>query len=185
MAELDDAIKQNSRIAAVWGGVVILLGILALMVPWQAAGIGTTLLFAILMLSAGMAKAIYAIKDDTFLQGLGLGRFLFGGTTLICGSLIFFMPDMGWMSIAMILAIYFIAEGVTEIMSGFSLRPVSGWGLLVFNGLLSLVLGAMILSERPVSGTYAVGILIGVRLISAGWIIIALSKFTNAIASEA
>ena len=181
----NEAKKENSRIAAIYGSTVILLGILALMVPWQTAGIGTTLLFGILMVSAGIAKAIYAFKDDTFLQGLGLGRLLFGGTTLICGSLIFFMPDMGLMSIAMILAIYFIAEGVTEIMSGFSLRPVSGWGLLVFNGLLSLVLGAMILSEWPLSGTYAVGILIGVRLISAGWSIIALSKITNTIASEA
>ena len=85
----------------------------------------------------------------------------------------------------MILAIYFIAEGVVEIVSGFKLRPVSGWGLLVFNGLLSLVLGAVILSDWPVSGQYAVGILIGIRFMAAGWNIIALSMITNAVASEA
>ena len=182
MTELNDAIKQNSRIAGVWGGAVILLGIIAMMAPWQT-GIATTLLFGILMVSAGVAKSIYAFQADTFSQGMG--RFLTGGITLICGSLVFFMPDMGLMSMAMILAIYFIAEGVVEIVSGFKLRPVSGWGLLVFNGLLSLVLGAVILSDWPVSGQYAVGILIGIRFMAAGWNIIALSMITNAVASEA
>ena len=134
------------------------------------------------MVSAGVAKSIYAFQADTFSQGMG--RFLSGGITLLCGSLIFFMPDMGLMSIAMILAIYFIAEGVVEIVSGFKLRPVSGWGLLVFNGLLSLVLGAVILSDWPVSGQYAVGILIGIRFMAAGWNIIALSMITNAVASD-
>lgn len=182
MTELNDAMKQNSRIAAVWGGAVILLGIIAMMAPWQT-GIATTLLFGILLLSVGVVKSIYAFQADTFSQGMG--RFISGGITLICGSLIFFMPDMGLMSIAMILAIYFIAEGVTEIVSGFKLRPVSGWGLLVFNGLLSLALGAVILADWPVSGTNAVGILIGIRFMAAGWNIIALSMITNAVASEA
>ena len=182
MAELNDAIKQNSRIAAVWGGAVILLGIIAMIVPWQT-GIATTLLFAILMLTAGFAMLIYAFQADTFSQGMG--RFLSAGITVLCGSLIFFMPDMGLMSMAMILAFYFIADGVAEIVSGFKLRPVSCWGRLVFNGLLSLALGAVILADWPVSGTYAVGILIGIRFIAAGWNIIALSRIANAMASEA
>ncbi|MFW2373843.1 MAG: HdeD family acid-resistance protein [Gammaproteobacteria bacterium] len=181
MGTLNDSIKANSRLATIWGGAVVILGFFALMAPW-VSGITTTMLIAILMVSAGLAKSIYAFKAETFWQGLG--KFLFGGISILFGVFIFFIPQVGLLSIAMILAIYFAADGVLEIIAGFKIRPDSGWGLLLFNGIVSLLLGVLILADWPVSGMYAVGILVGVRLIFAGWSIIALGMTAEAIADE-
>ena len=54
----------------------------------------------------------------------------------------------------------------------FQVKPNAGWGWALFNGIMSVILGAMIWSQFPLSGAWAIGILIGARLIFSGWTLI-------------
>jgi uncharacterized membrane protein HdeD (DUF308 family) len=53
-------------------------------------------------------------------------------------------------------------------MYGFSLRPISGWGFAVLSGVISLLLGIMIIADYPWSATTILGILLAVELLSNG-----------------
>ncbi len=48
------------------------------------------------------------------------------------------------------------------------------WGWLLFNGLLSTLLGGLIWSQFPLSGPLAIGILLGIKLLASGMLLIML-----------
>jgi uncharacterized membrane protein HdeD (DUF308 family) len=56
---------------------------------------------------------------------------------------------------------------------------------MVFSGIVSLLLGWMIWSKWPVSGIWAVGILVGIRLLFAGWTMIILGAVTEDLVEQA
>ena len=65
-------------------------------------------------------------------------------------------------------------------VAGLRHRPEPGWGWIVFSAVTSLLLGGLILAEWPLSGVWAVGILAGVRLIIAGWALVAVGAVARA-----
>lgn len=103
-------------------------------------------------------------------QGWGgfIWALLFGLLSLIVGGSLIFNPLAGMISLTLLVAVLFIATGVVKIMYSFSLRPVTGWGWVLFSGFVSLVLGVMILADFPASAASILGILLGVELISNG-----------------
>jgi uncharacterized membrane protein HdeD (DUF308 family) len=85
----------------------------------------------------------------------------------------------------MILAIYFFVDGVSGVVTAFRVRPAQGWGWVLFSAIASIALGIMILRDWPVSGAWAVGTLVGVRLFFSGWSMIALGGLGEAAADVA
>ena len=77
-------------------------------------------------------------------------------------------PAMALATITLVLAAYFIVNGVFEIIWAFRLRPIKGWGWTLFSGVVALALGVMIWRQFPVSGIWAVGTLAGIHLIFGG-----------------
>jgi uncharacterized membrane protein HdeD (DUF308 family) len=76
-------------------------------------------------------------------------------------------------AITLVLAVYFIAAGVLGI--GFALfSHIPAQWLSVFDGAVSIALGALLLSGWPVSGLWAIGLFIGIDLILRGAAIAAL-----------
>ena len=182
MTDFSDMVKAGSRVGVVWGSIVLILGILAMMAP-LASGFAVTAMVAILLLAAGLAQTVYALKSETILTGLG--TFLFGGLAALCGLAMLVFPGKGLAAITMFLAFYFIADGIISLVNGIRFRPFKGWGSMVFSGVISLLLGWMIWSKWPVSGIWAVGILVGVRLIFAGWTMIILGAVTEDFVEQA
>jgi uncharacterized membrane protein HdeD (DUF308 family) len=55
MNEITNAVKAGSRVGVVWGIIVLVLGVLAMMAP-LVPGIAVTVMVAILLLAAGLAQ---------------------------------------------------------------------------------------------------------------------------------
>ncbi len=70
----------------------------------------------------------------------------------------------------------FILEGIWKIVSSLSYRSASGWVWVLGSGVLSLLLGLLIWNQWPVSGMWAVGVLVGVDLLSTGISMVVLSS---------
>ena len=66
MNEIADTLKAGSRVGVVWGIIVLILGVLAMMAP-LVSGIAVTVMVAILLLAAGLAQTMYAFKSETIL----------------------------------------------------------------------------------------------------------------------
>ena len=181
MTEQAPILRAASQAGTLWGFATVILGVLAIMAP-MLSGIAVSLMVAILLMAAGIARTTFAFKAESF--GKGVLVFFFGGFTILCGLVMLARPLLGLASITLVLVSYFLVDGVMEIVASFKLKPQKGWGWMLVGGLATLVLAFMIGSEWPFSGAWAIGVLVGVRLLFAGWSMIALGSVGEAIADE-
>jgi uncharacterized membrane protein HdeD (DUF308 family) len=75
----------------------------------------------------------------------------------------------------MVAGIFFLATGVTKIFLSFGLRGTGYLWVVLLSGIVSVVLGIMVLSNFPYSAATILGILLAVELISTGIANIALA----------
>ncbi|MFC6486791.1 HdeD family acid-resistance protein [Nitratireductor sp. GCM10026969] len=151
---------------ALLGAISLIGGVLALANPF-AATMTAALLAAWAFTLFGALQIIQAFR----LRGnwsVFLWSLLLGALTLAIGLSLLFRPMEGIISLTVLVAIIFIVLGAVKTMYAFTLRPLSGWGWVLASGILSVILGAMILAEMPWSASAVLGILLAVELLSNG-----------------
>ena len=154
-------LTKTSKSVKIWGWVVLIAGVFALISP-LVAGAFVTVMVGAMILIAGITRVIDAFQGGGFWSGL------FGAVYCIAGLKIILTPLPGLLALTMILVIYFLVVGITEIIAAFKIRPVDGWGYLLFSGIVSVLLSLMIWNQWPLSGAWAVGVLVGIQLMISG-----------------
>jgi uncharacterized membrane protein HdeD (DUF308 family) len=177
-SEFFGEIKQNAGLTIAMGVIVLLMGILAIGSPF-IAGLSVALMVGIVLLVGGIGQLIFAFKAKT-----GIFSIIIGVLTVLVGGYMIANPDVALVSLTLFLAAYFIVSGIFEAILSFQARPAAGWGWSLFSGIVSVILGIMIWSEFPVSGAWAIGILVGVRLIFGGWSMIMFGSVARGAAKE-
>lgn len=164
------AAGKNTKL---FGIVTIVLGILAMAAP-LVAGMSIALLVGFLVLAGGVVRMLWAFQAGSL--GKGLLVFAIGLLTLLCGLALVTDPLLATGLLTIILAAYFLVDGAFEIAAAFQLRPASGWGWLLLGGVLSVVLGLMIWQQFPLSGAWAIGVLLGIKLLFVGVIMVSVDS---------
>jgi len=175
---LDEA-KKNSGFLIFLGIVTVIFGILAVGAPLMT-GIAVAVMVGFLLLFMGIARVVHALKSGQW--GTGIWGTVVGLLAAIAGLMTIFRPMVGLMSLTLFLAAYFFIDGVCEIIAAFKVKPDQGWGWLLFNGIIAVVLGVMIWRQWPVSGAWAIGILVGVHILMTGWSMIILGTGARKVA---
>ena len=166
----------------VFGVIAIVAGILCMLMP-GFTGLSVAVFIGVLVLIGGISRMVWAFKAGSL--GRGLWMFFVGALTLIAGILVVSSPLFAASVLTIMLTIYFIVDGISEVAAGVQKRPVSGSGWLIFGGVISILLGIMIWRQFPLSGAWAVGVLFGVKLIFSGWSLIFVGRAAREIASAA
>lgn len=160
---------------AKWGwivalGVVYLIaGIIALGSVF-AATVASVFVVGIMMVVAGVFEVINAFQVKTW------GRFflwlILGVLYIVAGFVAFENPLLTAVWLTLILGAALVASGLMRIYLAFNMKAGSPWIWVVVSGLITLVLGVIILAHWPVSAVYTLGIFLGVDLVFAGasWI---------------
>ncbi len=151
----------------IWGWVTLVAGVLAVSSPF-VAGVWTVTMVAVLLILSGFSRLIHSFQGGGFWSGM------FGIMALTTGAVMVAKPLLGLSSLTMVLIIYFMVHGISEVIAGFQFRPEKGWGWLLFSGVISIMLSQMILNQWPMSGSWAIGTLVGVQLIFSGMTMIML-----------
>jgi len=135
----------------------------------------TILVFGWILLVSGVIALVEAFRTGSW-SGfvLYLLSALFRGFT---GYLLIRYPVVGAESLTLVLASFFIVCGLFRAI-GSAMMQFPRWGWAVFAGLVSIVLGMMLLSQMPASSVWFIGFAIGVDLIFDG---IAMLGFATAI----
>ncbi len=179
---LADAIKANATGMTLLGVAMLILGVLALAAPlWT--GVAATLLVGCLVLAAGVAQCAFSFQAGSFGQKL-LGLLL-GLLTSICGVVMVAHPLLNLSFLTLALAAYFLTAGIFESISALRVRPLRGWGWILAGGLLSLLLGGLIRAQWPLSGAWAIGVLVGIKVVFLGLTMITLGSAARSLAGEA
>ena len=148
------------------GVILIALGVFAIAEPF-VAGLAVTVFVGWLLLFGGAAHLIASFR------GGGAGRVVWQvllAIVYVIGGLYFLThPLLGLKSLTLLLAVIFFVEAVFRLVTYFQSRGEmhSGWWLV--NGLVTLLLGFMIWAQWPSSSVWAIGLLLGVNLLMAGF----------------
>ena len=105
-------------------------------------GFSVTLLLGGIVLVAGIVRMIWAFQAGSF--GKGLLMFAIGGLTLVCGVLLLANPLFAAATLTVLLIIYFLVDGVVEIIAGVGAGMSDGGGWYIFGGIVSVLLGIML-----------------------------------------
>ena len=181
MNETSQAVNTMSRRGMLWGVLTILLGMIAIGSP-LASGLVFTMMVAIALLMAGISMVIFAFQAGSL--GRGILKFLFGGLTIIIALVMFSEPGIALAKLTLFLGVYFIIDGIMVLAGSLSVKPQPGWGWMAFNGAVTLLLAWLILEGWPISGAWAIGILVGVRLLFSGMTMLALGSVGSQVAKE-
>jgi len=169
MNEFADAAKAGGNRMTLFGVIAIILGILAMIAP-VLTGMWVIILVGVLVLIGGIVRIIWALQAGSL--GKGWPMFAIGGLTLLCGIVLLAHPVFASGVLTILLALYFVLDGICEIAAGVRLRPGSGWGWMLFGGIVSFWLGIIIWGQFPLSGVWAIGILLGIKLFFVGLIML-------------
>ncbi len=150
---------------AVLGVISLVGGVLALANP-MAATLAATVLAGWVFSLLGALQIVQAFRVTGW-PGF-IWSLLFGILVLAVGLSLIFNPLAGMVSLTLLVAVLFLVTGVVKAMYSFALRPISGWGWVLASGLISIVLGVMILGNFPWAAVSVLGILLAIELISNG-----------------
>ncbi|HZZ38621.1 MAG TPA: HdeD family acid-resistance protein [Acidobacteriaceae bacterium] len=147
------------------GILLIIAGLLAIAAPWFA-GIAASIFFGWLILLGGLAHLTYAWSERR--AGAILWQALIGIVYIIAAVWMLMMPVAGVVALTLVLAVYIAFEGIFELVLFSSVRrnPGSAWFLI--DGVISLLLAALIFFHWPASSLWAVGTLVGISLLFSG-----------------
>lgn len=149
------------------GVLSIILGILLLC--WPGATVKVfIIIIGIFALIEGLVDLILAIvvagKEEPF--GMILTRGLIG---LLIGGVMLSRPGIALTFVMVIVALWLIITGFLQLIMAFEMPPMSGRSLVGVGGLLSLIIGILIL-VIPFDTVWALIILIAIlALISGAW----------------
>jgi uncharacterized membrane protein HdeD (DUF308 family) len=158
-------IHQAAGVSIGWGVAMILLGFLALCLPF-AAGIGVSIAVGWIVVFGGILYAASAFAARS--GGPFLWRVLASLVYVVGGCYLIFHPSLGLATLTLAMALLFFVEGAMEILAFFQFRALPGAGSVLFNGLVTLFLAYLIWRPWPNSSIWAIGTILGINLIMSG-----------------
>jgi uncharacterized membrane protein HdeD (DUF308 family) len=160
-----EAARKASGWSMLWAILMVICGILAISLP-LASSIGIVFVLAWLILFAAICHLIFAFQS----HGVGgiLWQVLLALVYGIAGIYMLMNPLLGVVSLTLVLAVFLLFEGILEIALYFGIRRVRHAGWVLFDGIVTLILGLLIWAQWPSSSVWVIGTLVGISLIFSG-----------------
>jgi uncharacterized membrane protein HdeD (DUF308 family) len=147
------------------GLLLVIVGLCFLLVPLLttfAAGVAA----GILLIAAGAAQLLDATsgRAEGWVWGAAMG--VLAG---LAGVLLLVDPVGGMIGFTLLMACYLLITGALKAVLASAWSPVPGWGWMLCNGAISMLLALLILSGWPGTGLWTVGVFLGVDVLLAGF----------------
>jgi len=162
-------LRNKSGWIVALGVVYVIAGLIALG-SVVFATVVTVFVVGLMMLIAGVAEVINAFQIKTW--GKFLLWLLLGALYIFAGFVTFENPLFAAALLTLLLGFSLVASGIMRIILAFSMKTEMPWVGVALSGVITLLLGLVILAHWPVSGLYILGLFLGIDLIivGMGWI---------------
>jgi len=125
-----------------------------------------TWLVGFLILGGGIAQVASAFTVGRW-SGT-LVHLLLGVLYAVVGMMIIEEPADSAVRLTLMLALFLIVSGMFRVVSSL-IERYPGWGWVLLNGSITLLLGLLIKKQWPLSGLWVIGLFAGIDLILNGW----------------
>ncbi|HEY5708487.1 MAG TPA: HdeD family acid-resistance protein [Solirubrobacterales bacterium] len=164
--EVREGLQRSWKVLMTVGVLAILVGCVAIVVP-AVAGVATAIFIGWILLVAGVLLVAGAFTAHSI--GTVVLRLIWALLTVVVGLWLIVEPDNGTLTLTIVLGIYLLFMGLTRTAVAFAARGQAGAGIVGLSGIAGFLVGVLVLAELPSSADWAIGLLVGVDLIFAGW----------------
>jgi uncharacterized membrane protein HdeD (DUF308 family) len=170
--------RAQAEIAEHWVGYLVLgcalllVGMAAIIFPLFST-IAAKIALGWIFVVSGAAIILHAFSAGNW-RGF-FWNLLIGLLHLIVGGYLALLPLTGILTLTVLLAALLIADGLLEVGMALQLRPHDGWGWVLTSGAVAIAAGLLIVLQLPSSATWTIGVLVGIKMIFAGWSFISLA----------
>ncbi len=166
-AEFKKSLNEHWLLYFIEAIVLIVLGVLAVVVP-PLASLAVEIFVGWLLLvggGVGFITTFVGHKMPGFWWSLVSAALAVG-----VGAMLIWSPLRGILSLTLVLAVFFVVEGIASIMFAIEHRRQAShsWGWLVVSGVIDLALAGFIISGFPGTAAWAIGLIVGVDFIFGG-----------------
>jgi len=160
---------------AKWGWIVA-LGFVYVIAGFIALGsiimatVASVLIVCVMMIIAGVAELFNAFQIKSW--GKFLIWALLGVLYIVAGFVAFENPLFAAVVLTLMLGASLVASGIVRIILAFNMKREMPWVWVALSGVITLLLGLLILARWPINSVYILGLFLGIDLImaGAGWI---------------
>ena len=167
-------------LSAKWGwivalGIVFMIAGVVALGSVVAATESAVLIVGIMMIMGGAAELFAAFSVKSW------GKFAFwlllGALYVAAGIIAILNPFAAATILTLMLGAALAVGGLLRIFLAFQMKHGSSWGWVALSGVVTLLLGAMIIAQWPASSFFVLGIFLGIDLIfiGSGWLTMGLA----------
>jgi uncharacterized membrane protein HdeD (DUF308 family) len=167
-----EGLRRSWKALMAIGVLAIFTGCFAILVP-AVASVGTAIFIGWVLIFVGAFLVAGAFTAHSL--GTVVLRLLWALLTVLVGFWLVIEPDNGTLTLTFVLGIYFLFMGTTRLALAFANRGRPNAGLVGLSGVAGLLIGILVLVEFPSSADWAIGLLVGIDLIFAGWMLTSLA----------
>src|SRR5262245_36855613 len=152
------------------GGLVLVMGCVAIVAPFVAGSLGL-FLTGILLIVCGVLEMLETFRSAD--SSSTRWNYLSGEMSILAGILLLNKPELMLRAVALFLAIIFVLDGIGKGIAYWRARKAGsgGIGFLVI-GVVKVALAVMLVVRWPISDWPIVGIVVGIHMLTAGWSIL-------------
>jgi uncharacterized membrane protein HdeD (DUF308 family) len=170
--DVREGLRRTWKALMAIGILAIAIGCVAILVP-AVASVGTAIFIGWILLVSGAFLVAGAFMAHSI--GTVVLRLLWALLTVVVGLWLIVEPHNGTLTLTLVLGLYFLFMGITRTFVAFAARGQEGAGLLGLSGIAGLLIGILVLVELPSSADWAIGLLVGIDLIFAGWTLVSVA----------
>jgi len=179
--EIRAGLQRSWKALMAIGITAIVIGCIAILIP-AVASVGTAIFIGWILVIAGAFLLAGAFMAHSI--GSVILRLIWALLTVIVGLWLIVEPHNGTLTLTLVLGIYFLFMGLTRIAVAFAARGKEGAGLVGLSGVAGLLIGILVLAKFPSSADWAIGLLVGIDLIFAGWTLVSVALVGKELSRE-
>jgi len=162
-----EKLKEFSTLSIISGIIMAIAGILAIINP-VAGSLAFVIFLGALFLASGLVQGWITFKAHQKSAGAWFKVLML----IITGILLLIWPGSGIAAVAILFAAYFFIDAFASFQMGLDLKPLKGWWMPIVNGVLSFILGIIMIIGWPFSAPFTVGIIVGISFLMDGIVLI-------------
>jgi uncharacterized membrane protein HdeD (DUF308 family) len=174
--------KRASGFSILLGILMIIAGIIAMLAPWEA-GLVITLVVGWSAIFNGVAQMIFGFQTHGGWHVIL--EIILGIIYIIAGIFLLMHPRAGLLALTLFLASFLLVYGIFALMLAFRMRPHQGWGWVLFDAIVTILLGILVWAHWPFNSDWVVGTLFGISIFVSGVTRLMVSLALRRVASQA
>lgn len=159
------SLERGWRTLAIAGGVIGLIGLFAIALPF-VAGISIAFGLGALLVLGGVVHGAHAFTARGWKGSLWQASLAV--VSVIASLAVLVNPVLALATLTLLLVAYLLVDGIAELAMAMRMADQPGHAAVAVSGVVSLVLAGLLWAGFPASAAWAIGLLVGISLFMTG-----------------